>query len=54
MTSSTEPGAPTLTTVTQAYVFALDPTPAQVGLLHSHIGGTRFAYNALLGLVKAN
>jgi putative transposase len=44
----------TLTTVTQAYVFALDPTPSQVSLLRSHIGGTTFVYNALLGLVKAN
>ncbi len=44
----------TLTTVTQAYVFALDPTPEQANALRSHIGGTRFAYNALLGLVKAN
>jgi putative transposase len=40
--------------VTQAYVFALDPTPEQGSRLHSHIGGTRFVYNALLGLVKAN
>ena len=44
----------TLTTVTQAYVFALDPTPEQANALRSHIGGTRFACNALLGLVKAN
>ncbi len=44
----------TMSTVPQAYVFAFDPTPDQAGLLRSHIGGTRFAYNALLGLVKAN
>ena len=40
--------------VTQAYRFAIDPTPQQADALRSHIGGTRFAYNALLGLVKAN
>ncbi len=40
--------------VRQAYRYALDPTSEQANALHSHIGGTRFAYNALLGLVKAN
>jgi transposase len=40
--------------VTQAYSFALDPTAEQVSMLRSHVGGSRFAYNALLGLVKAN
>ena len=40
--------------MTQAYVFALDPTPVQVSLLRSHIGGTRFVYNALLRMVKNN
>ena len=45
---------PVLTTLTQAYRYALDPTPEQANLLRSHIGGSRFAYNALLGLVKAN
>lgn len=44
----------TSTTFAQSYVYAFDPTPEQVNLLRSHIGGTRFAYNALLGLVKAN
>ncbi len=44
----------TSTTISQAYVYAFDPTPEQMNLLRSHIGGTRFAYNALLGLVKAN
>ena len=43
-----------LTTITQAYTFALDPTPEQISLLRSHVGGSRFAYNALLGLVKDN
>jgi putative transposase len=43
-----------LTTLTQAYTYALDPTPGQVSMLRSHIGGSRFAYNALLGLVKDN
>lgn len=41
-------------TITQAYRFAIDPTPEQANLLASHIGGTRFTYNSLLGLVKAN
>jgi putative transposase len=41
-----------LTTLTQAYVYALDPTPAQISMLRSHVGGSRFAYNAMLGLVK--
>ncbi len=45
---------PALTTVTQAYRFAIDPSPEQANLLRSHIGGSRFCYNALLGLVKAN
>jgi putative transposase len=40
--------------VAQAYSFALDPTPEQISMLRSHVGGSRFAYNALLGLVKAN
>ncbi|MHB1905603.1 MAG: IS607 family element RNA-guided endonuclease TnpB [Acidimicrobiales bacterium] len=38
----------------QAYRYAIDPTPNQVAQLRSHVGGARFAYNALLGLVKAN
>ena len=42
------------TTVTQAYRFVIDPTPDQANLLRSHIGGSRFAYNTLLRLVKAN
>jgi putative transposase len=41
-------------TLNQAYRYALDPTSEQVSLLRSHIGGTRFTYNALLGLVKEN
>jgi len=40
--------------VRQAYRYALDPTSEQANALRSHIGGTRFVYNALLGLVKAN
>lgn len=40
--------------ITQAYRYASDPTPEQVSLLRSHIGGTRFAGNTLLGLVKKN
>jgi putative transposase len=46
--------AASTTTISQAYVYAFDPTPEQVVLLRSHIGGSRFAYNALLGLVKVN
>ncbi len=40
--------------ITQAYRYALDPTPQQSNLLRSHMGGTRFAYNALLELVQKN
>jgi len=39
--------------VTQAYRFALDPTPAQQRKLASHCGARRFAYNWGLALVKA-
>ena len=38
----------------QAYRYAIDPTPEQIAQLRSHVGGARFAYNALLGLVKEN
>jgi putative transposase len=38
----------------QAYRFALDPTPAQVGMLESHCGAARFAFNHMLAVVKAN
>ena len=41
-------------TITQSHRYALDPTPEQVNLLRSHIGGSRFAYNALLELVRVN
>jgi putative transposase len=41
-------------TLTRAYAYALDPTPDQVSMLRSHVGGSRFAYNAMLGLVKDN
>ena len=40
--------------VAQAYRFALDPTPAQVSMLESHCGAARFAFNEMLGVVKAN
>jgi putative transposase len=40
--------------IIKSYKYALDPTSEQVALLRSHIGGSRFAYNALLGLVKDN
>jgi hypothetical protein len=42
------------TTLTRAYAYALVPTTVQIAHLGSHVGGSRFAYNALLGLVKAN
>ncbi|NNN08688.1 MAG: transposase, partial [Acidimicrobiaceae bacterium] len=41
-------------TIHQAYRYAIDPTPEQAAQLRSHIGGARFCYNALLGLVKEN
>jgi len=41
-----------LTTVIQAYRFALDPTPRQRRALASHCGAARFAYNWGLHLVK--
>ena len=39
-------------TVTQAYRYALDPTPTQVRALASHCGAARFAFNWALDLVK--
>ena len=39
---------------TQSYRYALDPTSEQANALRSHTGGSRFAYNALLELVKTN
>jgi putative transposase len=50
----TQPLAVPLELVRQAYRYQLDPTAEQANALRSHIGGTRFVYNALLGLVKAN
>jgi len=38
--------------VTQAYRFALDPTPSQARKLASHAGAARFAYNFGLTLIK--
>ncbi|OBI46429.1 transposase [Mycobacterium kyorinense] len=38
----------------QAYRFALDPSPAQLPMLESHCGAARFAFNHMLGMVKAN
>jgi putative transposase len=40
--------------VAQGYRFALDPTPEQVAMLDSHCGAARFAFNHMLGVVKAN
>lgn len=50
--SSTDPG-PTAK-VNQAFVFALDPTPAQEESLRSHCGAQRFAYNWAIAAVRAN
>ena len=41
-----------MTTVTQAYRFALDPTPTQRRVMASHCGAARVAYNWGLELVK--
>lgn len=40
-------------TIHRAYVYVLDPTPAQVSQFESHCGGARFAYNHMLGVVKS-
>jgi len=40
--------------VIRAYLFALDPTDAQVEQFRSHCGGQRYAYNFGLALVRAN
>jgi putative transposase len=40
--------------VAQGYRFTLDPTAAQVAMLESHCGAARFAFNDMLGVVKAN
>ncbi|MFE5480475.1 IS607 family element RNA-guided endonuclease TnpB [Nocardia sp. NPDC056541] len=39
--------------VVRAFVFALDPTPAQQDMLQSHCGAQRFAYNWGLAMVRA-
>ena len=44
----------TTVVVTRAYSYVIDPTPEQISMLRSHVGGSRFAYNTLLGLVKDN
>jgi len=41
-----------VTTIHQAFRFALDPTPTQTRHLRSHCGAARFAFNWGLGLVK--
>lgn len=43
-----------VSTVVQAYRFALDPTPAQEAALRSHCCAQRKAYNWGLSRVKAN
>jgi len=47
-------GPSTTAVITRAYVYILDPTPEQISTLRSHVGGSRFAYNTLLALVKDN
>lgn len=37
-----------------AFRFALDLTPQQAASAWSHVGARRFAFNHMLGLVKAN
>jgi IS605 OrfB family transposase len=43
-----------VSTVIQAFRFALDPAPEQDAALRSHCGGQRFAFNWGLARVKAN
>jgi putative transposase len=43
-----------MSTVIQAFRFALDPTHAQDAALRSHCGGQRFAFNWGLAQVRAN
>lgn len=43
-----------MSTVLQAYRFALDPNPEQDDALRSHCGGQRYTYNWGLAQVKAN
>ncbi len=38
----------------RAYLFALEPTPEQVGAMRSHCGAVRVAYNWCLAQVRAN
>jgi putative transposase len=40
--------------VMRAFLFALDPTPAQAQAFRSHCGAQRFAFNFGLALVRAN
>ncbi|MDI9914887.1 helix-turn-helix domain-containing protein [Rhodococcus sp. IEGM 1379] len=40
--------------VIRAFVYVLDPTPAQAEMLRSHCGAQRYAYNWALDQVKAN
>lgn len=42
-----------MSAIIRAYKYALDPTPSQVDVLQSHVGASRFAYNFLLGKIKA-
>ena len=48
------PASTSIAKIKQAYRYEIDPTPDQIAALRSHIGATRFCYNALLGLVKEN
>ncbi|WP_223838446.1 helix-turn-helix domain-containing protein [Saccharopolyspora pogona] len=43
-----------MSTVLQAYWFALDPNPEQESVLRSHFGAQQFAFNWGLWRIKAN
>jgi putative transposase len=45
---------PSLRGVIRAFLFALEPTPAQERAFRSHCGAQRFAFNFGLALVRAN
>ncbi len=53
-TAALERTATSKAVITRSYVYALDPTTEQANALRSHIGGSRYAYNLLLGLVQDN
>ena len=48
------PGPVRVVDVVRAFKYRIDPAPETEQALRSHVGGSRFARNHLLGLVKAN